>query len=808
MKANMKRQKKYRTAIGFLLDFLYDQYQIQIFEGVTKAVKDNDINLLTFCGGLFKSPYVYATHRKYIFDLVNPAIIDDLIVISGSLSNFITQKELAAFLNQFRNLPIICIGPPVENYPTIAINNFQGMYDLTCHLIKVHNCKRIGFISGDIKTNIEALQRFQGYKQALADHHIGFQHEFIFVGDFFDTTGKIAAQYYLENWDLRLDAIISSNDLMAYDALIEFKANNIKIPEDIIVVGFDNIEQTQYINPTLTTVAQPLFEMGYNAVKKILAGLINKEKITTEEIEPNLVIRRSCGCQLPYTHNLKPPVKPVEIYAKKNEAEVLHKILKQNLVIEISNQFSGINKTKIIDNWSQRLSSGLVRELYGDNESGFYLETEKILFESSEYIQNILGWQNIFQNIFFSIQTYLFKDKYNEVLERIKSQSAELISETNYSITNKKNQTIYNKFRHIDLLSRDLVSSFSLEAFCQKIEDKLPALGIKSCYIINLLNKKIENAKVIVYFDLINKIQLKEVTFNPKEILPGGVRSRIKKYNFIIIPLYFETEKLGYILFDYVDSFEESLYEILANQIGTALKTIQLIKYEKSYSQKLEEEVLKRTAALQNSLKEKNILLMEVHHRVKNNLQIISSLLSLQSNYTKDAEFAGMLKTVKNRIKSMAIIYEKLYRSKNLVNINLKEYLTALVNSLLYSFNKEGLITMEMKVGSIFLCIDKAISCGLIINELVTNAIKHAFIFPPGESSKQKDTISISIKNHDNRYEIVVKDNGRGFNEDTNISKTKTFGLELVHLLAEGQLSGKMEMNSKEDTKIKISFNL
>jgi two-component sensor histidine kinase len=182
--------------------------------------------------------------------------------------------------------------------------------------------------------------------------------------------------------------------------------------------------------------------------------------------------------------------------------------------------------------------------------------------------------------------------------------------------------------------------------------------------------------------------------------------------------------------------------------------------------------------------------------------------LNLQSNYTKNTEIAGILKTAKNRIKSMAIMYEKLYKSKDLAHISLKEYIRTLVNSLLTSFNKQGLIAIEIKVGNIFLGIDKAIPCGLIINELVTNAFKHAFINRPEKSSKKKNKITIAVKNNDQRFEIIIKDNGRGLAEDTNISKTKTLGLELVNLLVEGQLNGKIEVNGKKGTAIKISFKV
>ncbi len=203
---------------------------------------------------------------------------------------------------------------------------------------------------------------------------------------------------------------------------------------------------------------------------------------------------------------------------------------------------------------------------------------------------------------------------------------------------------------------------------------------------------------------------------------------------------------------------------------------------------------------IKQSLQEKELLLREIHHRVKNNIQIISSLLSLQSHYIKDKAYSEMLRDSQSRIKSMALIHEKLYQSKSLANIDFKEYITTLVHSLFQSYGVSmGSILLEVEVEKISLDIDAAIPCGLIINELVSNSLKHAF--PEGQGK-----IRICFRSVDDSKELIVSDNGIGIPESVDLDTTQSLGLHLVKILAEDQLDGKISLERSEGTTFCITF--
>ena len=197
------------------------------------------------------------------------------------------------------------------------------------------------------------------------------------------------------------------------------------------------------------------------------------------------------------------------------------------------------------------------------------------------------------------------------------------------------------------------------------------------------------------------------------------------------------------------------------------------------------------------SLKEKEVLLKEVHHRVKNNLQIISSLLNLQSKYIKDNEALEMFKESRNRIRSMTLIHEKLYRSKDLANIDVAEYIQNLSSNLFRSYSA-GRVSLKTQVDDILLGIDTVIPCGLIINELVSNSLKHAFPEKQGE-------IFVNLHRDVGKFTLIVRDNGIGIPQNVDFRNTDSLGLQLVCTLTD-QLDGAIELNRAGGTEFKITF--
>jgi len=243
---------------------------------------------------------------------------------------------------------------------------------------------------------------------------------------------------------------------------------------------------------------------------------------------------------------------------------------------------------------------------------------------------------------------------------------------------------------------------------------------------------------------------------------------------------------------------EINLFQQLVNQLAIAIQ--QSLLY-----QQLQAELSDRKQAeanLKNSLKEKEILLKEIHHRVKNNLCVVASLLELQSNTVADPQVSKMFEESQNRLYSMALIHEKLYRSTNLAQINFGEYLEDLVSNLFHSYNiSNNRIELKVLAEPISLNLETATPCGLIANELVSNTLKHAF--PDGTTG----TISVECyQTGDKKINLLVKDNGIGFPQNLDFRKTHSMGFQVVCTLTE-QLEGTIEISRELGTSFHLKFN-
>ncbi|WP_017720849.1 PAS domain S-box protein [Kamptonema formosum] len=285
---------------------------------------------------------------------------------------------------------------------------------------------------------------------------------------------------------------------------------------------------------------------------------------------------------------------------------------------------------------------------------------------------------------------------------------------------------------------------------------------------------------------------------------------------FNLSPEDFAGKKLGFLENspDFADSMRQffagdstATSQVFDVEIGGATRNYLIVaqKYQKGTAAvSVGIDITERQQAeeqLKASLQEKELLLKEVHHRVKNNLQVICSIFSLQSQYIKDTQILSVLEDSQNRIRSMALIHEKLYQSDTLAKIDFGEYVRSLANSLLSSYNvSTHLIRTRVRVDSVSLTLDTAIPCGLIINELVSNSLKHAF--PNGMAGEI--SIDLSVES-EGEMGLTVRDNGVGLPEGFDFKKNNSLGLRLVRALTR-QIQGNLNATSAGGACFEITF--
>ncbi len=265
-----------------------------------------------------------------------------------------------------------------------------------------------------------------------------------------------------------------------------------------------------------------------------------------------------------------------------------------------------------------------------------------------------------------------------------------------------------------------------------------------------------------------------------------------------------ELEKLNTELKKEICSRQKAEHELILAREKLEERVMQRTSELSEMNRSLVTEIAERKKAEQIALEQldqKDALLSEIHHRVKNNLQIISSLLTLQEMRVQEKPVLMILNDCQNRIRSMALIHERLYQAKDLNRIEFSDYLEDLAVELLRSQCTNSRINLISDLDSVQVGVKTAFPCGLITNELVSNSIKHAF------DEDCEGLVKLSLKkDNESGFILRISDNGKGIDESLAPDKSKTLGLKLVKNLVERQLKGQLNICGKNGTEITISF--
>ena len=334
----------------------------------------------------------------------------------------------------------------------------------------------------------------------------------------------------------------------------------------------------------------------------------------------------------------------------------------------------------------------------------------------------------------------------------------------------------------------------------KRVEEEI---SIQKSYFENLFQMS-PDALVI----LNNGVEIVQINSEFEKLFGYTEKEVIGKFiNNLIVPEELNEESIGYakaitsgktISFESVRNHKNGT-RIDIEAIGKPIKlgenqlALLVIYRDISVRKKHEQQIMR-------DLEEKEVLLKEVHHRVKNNMQVISSMLKLQSRYIDDKKALELFKNSQDRVKSMALIHERIYNSPDLASVNFEEYVRNLAHNLFVSSRiNSNNVVLEIDIKNIAVNMNKAVPLGLIINELISNALKHAF---PNE---RKGKLSISIKKKKDKFELIVADDGVGCKKDLEFEKADTLGLQLVHALTQ-QLKGELQFNSGNGTRFILTF--
>jgi DNA-binding LacI/PurR family transcriptional regulator len=283
-------------------------YEWALARGAADAARVGGAHLLCFAGGILGAPPGSGGERNAVFELATQAAVDGLVVASGAIGNRLGRARLEEYCERYRPLPVCSVAVELAGASYVSIDNESGVRTAVDHLVNTHQMKSIAFVRGP-EANSEAECRFAAYREALQHAGIPYAPELVAPGDFDDHSGRAAVHAFFSKHGATprsLEAIVAANDAMALGALSELTQLGIRVPEQVAVVGFDDIEDSRFSLPPLTTVRQPLLEQGRDAVRIVLHQLRlgGPPERVVRLTEP--VLRRSCGC-LGAQHTVGPP---------------------------------------------------------------------------------------------------------------------------------------------------------------------------------------------------------------------------------------------------------------------------------------------------------------------------------------------------------------------------------------------------------------------------------------------------------------------------------------------------------------------
>ncbi|MBN1699690.1 MAG: substrate-binding domain-containing protein [Spirochaetales bacterium] len=625
-------KKEYPT-IGFFGPRLDAQYQIILWKGITEKAKEEGVNLIYFPGEKIDSDEAFESQANIVYKLAGKDNIDGLIVLSNIIGVYLKKNEMKEFCASFSPIPVVAVGNSYEGIPGIEVDNSIGIRQLVSHLVLDHDYRKFAFVCGPKKQN-EVELRIRALRTALREFGLELDDEFIVAGDFVHESGVKAVDVLLKKGGGDFDVILAANDYMAIGALEALRCAGINVPDDMAVTGFDDIQSSSYCNPPLTTVYQPILEKGRKAMETMLDLLAHKPVGERTVLPTRLIVRESCGC----FHRDKKVPSIININASNKKPLHTNFGIFREKVIKECREGGGysytLNKKDNLDKWIIQLVDAFYTDVKTNNTEHFISRLNRILrvFISSDH--DVLSWHRVVSLIRDTIITYRLNREELLMVEYLLEQARELIAEISQRFQGYKLMESERLSGRLWEVGNALITSFNIENLIHVITESMRKLGIDRCYF-SVYDKEKDfpyYAYLLLAYDRgkLKKLPQRGIRFKSDCLAPSLEIVKGTSNPFILEPLFFRNEQLGFIIFE-MSVPETTIYDALRQQLSSALKGAFLMQETKNYAQNLEREVTARTSEL---IKANRQLQKEIARRKKvdaalkeseTNLRVITS---------------------------------------------------------------------------------------------------------------------------------------------------------------------------------------
>jgi phosphoserine phosphatase RsbU/P len=567
------------ATIGLLIDWLDSDYASSLCFALAEEVNRRGLRFLCFVGQSLQSLDAPLVGSNIAYALASPRALDALVVVTLGMG--LSAEDQARYLERYRPLPMCTYTLDIPGVPSVAVDNAAGMHHAVSHLIQFHERRRIAFVRGPLG-NMDSELRYQGYRAALAEFNLAYDERLDVAGNFLRASGRRAIASLLDERRVDFDAVVAANDRMAAGAQVELLARGIRVPEDVAVCGFDDVEDARFASVPISSVRQPWRAQARLAVDLIQAELAGRRVPAPAKVPAEFVPRRSCGCEVALEWGgmsltrhrgrdrtelfdadsiLAPDPAPRRLVDMLLEILATHGIgLEPATALALVEGFkSGLHDTgeRFLDLLEHELSRGL-REAV--SLSGWY---HGLAFVRREVLAMFPGDRDARlageQLMHLAFERVSYAAERQQAMRRLEFE---------------------RQGRVLTLTTEALITAFDMKRVEAALRERLPELGLAS-FCVSHYEEDGQAlprlSRVLLAHDSERDLRAaSDALFDTAALVSDGFWPSDRPGAFVVEPLHFQGERLGVAVFE-VGPRQGAIYLTLREQLSAALKGKRLI---------------------------------------------------------------------------------------------------------------------------------------------------------------------------------------------------------------------------------------
>jgi DNA-binding LacI/PurR family transcriptional regulator len=559
--------------IGFLTDWLDHSYHWRALRTAIQAAFDGGASVLAFVGGAVTAA-AHESSTNWLYDLARPSNVDGLVLLSGSLGNRVGPDGLLRFAQSCGPLPICSIAVPVTGRSSVSVDNATGMRLVVEHLIQAHGLRRIAFVRGPA-ASAEAELRLQVYRDVLEASGIAYDPELVVSGNFMRWSGQQAITTLLVDRKLpvsAISAVVAANDSMALGVMDELRRLGIKVPEQVAVAGFDDVDESRCVLPPLTTAFQPLRELGAQAVRIVIDQVRNGAPPVQTVRPTELVVRRSCGCLAGGNGSgARMSSAPPEMNLG-FDAALMRK--RQYILGDLARAGRGELGVAAGAQWDIRLLTAAAEQIRGDSAHAFLRTYDEIVRRAV-----LAGVRSVVcSDVLTALRGHLVRCG-DDAAKR--AQAEAMFDEARIILMNavegvqvEARVRLENATRSVTRAGAAMLGARDIGELAAVVHDHVPKLGIPRCFVMHVVRgSQGLKARVVIAekpdarkSDTSAWSEFPAVDIFRRVVLPEG-----EQRAFAVFPALFANEHLGLVVLE-IGSLEQFACETLRQLLSASLR--------------------------------------------------------------------------------------------------------------------------------------------------------------------------------------------------------------------------------------------